>query len=210
MISQKEESTTGTNESLILGSSSVARKELLSSVGIFPDKIEVPDVDESLRANENPRSYVMRIAKEKAISISTDESSFLITADTIVTLGQRVLLKTSDKTQALEYLKTLSGRRHNVFTAFCVKHNGSLSSNLVKTSLKMRLLTDKEMKEYIASNQWLGCAGGYSIQGRAKAFFPFISGCFSNVIGLPIPKLIGVLNGLGFFQYHNEKRNNYR
>ena len=54
--------------------------------------------------------------------------------------------------------------------------------NLIKTSLKMRLLTEKS-SEYIAS-RWVGCAGGYGIQGRAKGFFPFISGCFSNVIGL--------------------------
>ena len=60
---------------------------------------------------------------------------------------------------------------------------------LVKTVLKMRLLTEKEIKAYIASREWVGCAGAYSIQGRAKCFFPFISGCYSNVIGLPLPKL---------------------
>ena len=194
---------------LILGSSSLARKELLNSVGIFPDKIEKPNVDETVKAGEKPRNYVVRIAKEKALSISTQNDSFLITADTIVTLGGRVLVKTYDENQALEYLRTLSGRRHSVFTAFCIKHNGLISLNLVKTSLKMRLLTEKEIKEYVASKEWLGCAGAYSIQGKAKGFFPFISGCFSNVIGLPIPKLNAVLNGLGFFQNRHEKRNNH-
>ena len=64
----------------------------------------------------------------------------------------------------------------------------------------MRLLTQNEIDAYIESAEWEGCAGAYSIQGRAKSFFPFISGCFTNVIGLPIPKLIRVLNGLGFCQ----------
>ena len=194
---------------LILGSSSVARKELLHSVGIFPDEIVVPDVDESLGDSEKPQSYVKRIAKEKADSIYSCDKSFLVTADTIVTLGPKILLKTFDKGVAQEYLGALSGRRHNVLTAFCVKHNGLVTLNVVKTSLKMKLLSKTEINNYITSGEWVGCAGAYRIQGIAKRFFPFISGCFSNVVGLPIPKLINVLSGLGFFQNHNEKRNSY-
>ena len=97
-------------------------------------------------------------------------------------------------------MKLLSGRRHSVFTAFCVKHNGSINLKLVKTVLKMRLLTEKEIMAYIECREWVGCAGGYSIQGRAKCFFPFISGCYSNVVGLPLPSLIGVLSGMGFYK----------
>ncbi len=63
----------------------------------------------------------------------------------------------------------------------------------------MRLLNEKDKNSYIDSREWVGCAGGYSIQGRAKSFFPYISGCFSNVVGLPLPKLICVLSGMGFF-----------
>ena len=172
----------------------------MNSVGLTPDKIEIPGVDESLKVNETPQNYVKRIAKEMAFSISTPNKSFLITADTIVTVGRRVLMKTNDKTKAQEHLRLLSGRRHCVSTAFCVKHNGLVNSYLVKTFLKMRLLTQNEIDAYIESAEWEGCAGAYSIQGRAKSFFPFISGCFTNVIGLPIPKLIRVLNGLGFCQ----------
>lgn len=191
---------TDINELLILGSTSVARKHLLESAGLVPDRIEAPGVDESFKESEKPLDYVKRIAVEKANSISSIDSSFLITADTIVTLGRRILLKTSNELKAFEYLRLLSGRRHSVFTAFCVKHNGQVRLYLVKTSLKMRLLTEKEIRDYIATKEWIGCAGGYSIQGRAKGFFPLISGCFSNVIGLPVPKLISVLNGLGFYQ----------
>ena len=203
MILQKEELTIDTNSELILGSGSLARKELLASVGLVPSKIIVPDVDESFNSNEDPLTYVKRIAKEKASTISCQNTSFLVTADTIVTVGKQILPKTSNEEVAIEYIRTLSGRRHKVFTAFCVKHNGLLRLNLVKTTLRMRLITENEIKAYIASSEWVGCAGAYSIQGRAKGFFPFISGCLSNVIGLPIPKLITVLTGLGFFQNKN-------
>ena len=200
MISQKEESTTDISKMLILGSGSSARKELLNSIGIVPDRVEIPAVDESPRANENPRHYVKRIAIEKANSIVSDKQSYLITADTVVTAGKRLLMKTSDEERVQEYLKLLSGRRHSVYTAFCVKHRGLVNFKLVRTVLRMRLLTEKEIIAYIACGEWIGCAGGYSIQGRAKCFFPFINGCYSNVVGLPLPSLIGVLNALGFYK----------
>ena len=66
--------------------------------------------------------------------------------------------------------------------------------------MKMRLLADEEIRAYIDTGEWVGCAGAYSIQGRAKCFFPFISGCHSNVVGLPLPSLIGVLNALGYYR----------
>ena len=64
----------------------------------------------------------------------------------------------------------------------------------------MKLLTEKEIREYIDSREWVGCAGAYSIQGKAKCFFPFISGCYSNVVGLPLPSLLGVLSALGYYK----------
>ncbi len=200
MILQKEELTTDISKELILGSGSGARKELLNSVGIVPNRVEIPDVDESLKANEDPKHYVKRIALKKADSIFSEKQSFLITADTIVTVGKRILMKTSDQKRAKEYLNLLSGRRHLAYTAFCVKHNGSIKIKLVRTVLKMKLLTEEEIMAYIACREWVGCAGGYSIQGRAKSFFPFISGCYSNVVGLPLPSLIGVLSAMGFYK----------
>ena len=200
MTLQKDELTTDISKMLILGSGSGARKELLDSIGLMPDKVESPDVDESPKPDESPRDYVKRIAFEKSKAIYSDPNSYLITADTIVTVGKSVLMKTSDETVAKKYLKLLSGRRHSVFTAFCVKHNDSISLKSVRTVLKMRLLTDKEIVAYIASGEWVGCAGAYNIQGRAKGFFPFISGCYSNIVGLPLPSLIGVLRAKGFYK----------
>ena len=200
MTSQKVELTTDTSSLLILGSGSIARKELLSSAGLVPDKVEKPDVDESRRQNESPSVYVRRVATLKADAIASRNDAYLITADTVVAVGQRLLMKTSDEVRAREYLRLLSGRRHSVFTAFCVKHNGIVRSRLVKTVLKMKLLTDKEIIAYINSREWVNCAGAYSIQGKAKCFFPFISGCYSNVVGLPLPRLINVLSTMGYFK----------
>ncbi len=200
MTSQKGALTTDISKLLILGSGSTARKELLSSVGLIPDKIEKPDIDESMEPNEEARHYVSRIARLKSKAVACDKQSYLITADTTVSVGRRVLLKTFDARKAEEYLRLLSGRRHSVFTAFCVKNNGLINLKLVKTILKMRLLTDEEIGAYIETREWAGCAGAYSIQGKAKCFFPFISGCYSNVVGLPIPSLIRVLRAMGFYK----------
>ena len=200
MTLQKEELTTDISKLLILGSGSSARKELLSSVGLIPSRIVVPFVDESPKPDESPRQYVRRVATSKARAISCERQSYLITADTTVAVGRRLLIKTYDEIRAEEYLRLLSGRRHNVFTAFCVKHNDLFILKLVKTVLKMRLLTEVEIRAYIESREWVGCAGAYSIQGRAKCFFPFISGCYSNVVGLPLPSLIGVLSAEGYYK----------
>ena len=156
-------------------------------------------MDESHIPSKNARQYVKRIATQKAEAVFCEKQSYLITADTIVTAGRRLLLKTCDEKRAEEYLRFLSGRRHSVFTAFCVKHNGLVSLKLVQTVLKMKLLSEDEIRAYIVSREWEGCAGAYSIQGRAKCFFPFISGCHSNVIGLPLPSLINVLKAVGYF-----------
>ena len=200
MILQKGALTTDISNLLILGSGSIARKELLTSVGLVPDKIETPYVDESLEPNESPRHYVSRVARLKASAIACDKYSYLITADTTVNVGKRFLVKTYNEIKAEEYLRLLSGRRHTVLTAFCVKHNDLIILKSVKTVLKMRLLTEQEIRAYIDSREWVGCAGAYSIQGRAKCFFPFISGCYSNVVGLPLPSLISVLSGMGFYK----------
>ena len=153
MTSQKVELTTDTSSLLILGSGSIARKELLSSVGLVPDKVEKPNVDESRRQNESPSVYVRRVATLKADAVASQDDAYLITADTVVAVGQKLLMKTSDEVRAREYLRLLSGRRHSVFTAFCVKHNGEVRSRLVKTVLKMKFLTDKEIIAYINSRE---------------------------------------------------------
>ena len=182
---------------LVLGSASEARKQLLESINIFPELILKPEIDESPIRGEKPLVYVKRMAFQKSRSLYSKPSDLLLTSDTVVAQGARILLKTNNRDIARDYLFRLSGKRHKVYTAMCIKYGGKEKVYVEKTSLKMRKLNDIEIEKYLETNEWINKAGGYSIQGRAESFFPFISGSFSNVIGLPLPKLINIFKGLG-------------
>ena len=178
---------------LILGSASEARKELLHTAGLSLAKILVPHINENQKPKELPTVYVKRMALEKSKALDVDKEAFLITADTIVLAGREILHKTFDKKEAKSHLKKLSGRRHSVITSFCIRQDTYSRIETVKTTLKMKNISEKDIEKYLLSNEWKGRAGAYSIQGKALCFFPFISGCFSNVVGLPLPKLINIL-----------------
>ena len=180
-----------------MGSSSNARKALLEYLGIFPYVIKVPKVCELQIEKEEPRLYVKRMAIKKSLSIVVKENDWLLTADTIVVVGKKILHKTSKLDVARGHLKLLSGRRHYVMTAYCLRHNKKKVLGLVKTILKMKKLDQPEIDRYLETREWVGKAGSYSIQGSALSYFPLISGCFSNVIGLPLPDLSNKLRGNG-------------
>ena len=184
----------------ILGSGSSARKDLLKKARLNPDVIKIPKINESVKSGEHPKDYVVRMALEKAESLTVSENDYLLTADTIVVIGRKILHKTSQRSTAREYLKSLRGRRHRVYTAFCILRHNKLSFGIERTSLKMKFLTDKEIETYLNINEWRGKSGGYGIQGLGMSFFPFISGCFSNVVGLPIPLIVNKLKGLGYYK----------
>ncbi len=182
---------------LILGSGSKARKALLTSIGLTPDRILIPNINEDCFPKESPVEYVKRMSLEKSRSLKTNPEDVLITADTIVVVGRTILHKVDVKNQARDYLRMLSGGSHKVYTAFNVKYQDKYFSGLEKTFLKMKYLTDVEIDAYLAKNEWKGKAGGYSIQGVAIKFFFNIKGCFSNVIGLPLPRLDNTIKSIG-------------
>ena len=183
---------------LILASASKARLELLESVGITPDKILNTNIDETPKKSEKPLDYVSRIALEKNKSVKKKKIEIVLTADTVVALGRRILQKPNDEEEALYFLNLLSGRRHKVYTSICIFYKEKYYQKNVKTTLKMKRLSDDEKKCYLLTDEWKGKAGGYSIQGAASYFFPFISGSYSNVVGLPLTETVGMLHGLGF------------
>ena len=185
---------------LVLGSTSKARRVLLESSGIKPTRVISPLVDESQLSNETPLSYVKRISTLKAENLDIFKDEILITADTIVVIGTRILHKTDMKNTAREYLQMISGRRHVVYTSVCLKKENKYKVFFEKTTLKARLLKEKEIEGYLQGKEWIGAAGAYKIQGSALSFFTFISGCYSNVIGLPIPRLMLKLDGLGILK----------
>ena len=192
------------NIKFILGSSSPRRLELLKQINFYPNEIFKPEVNEDPQKKELPILYVKRMAKEKMDVVKKKfPNDLILTADTIVYVGRRIIDKTNEKSKAIKFLELLSGRRHRVSTAFNLYCKDKIDSLRVVTSVvKMKRLTENEIRSYIESNEWKGKAGAYGIQGSAEKFIQFISGSYTNIIGLPLNQVYGSLNSVGYF---NEK-----
>jgi nucleoside triphosphate pyrophosphatase len=185
---------------LVLASASPRRRELLSQLGFVPDIIDPPEVDETPLRGELPLQYARRLAAAKAAAVLTRRpNAFVIGADTVVACGRRILPKAEDLETARGCLQFLSGRRHRVLGGICiVGPDGRQAGRVVTTLVAFKQLSRVEMDGYLASGEWQGKAGGYAIQGRAAAFIPWISGSYSNVVGLPLFETRALLAGLGF------------
>lgn len=186
---------------LVLGSGSPRRRELLAQIGVEADDIRPPDIDEDPRPGELPRPYCVRLAREKALAIPAGDDEIVLSADTTVALGRRILGKPADAAEAAQFLFALSGRRHRVVTAVAVRRGAQLWERDVVTQVKMKRLSDAEVNAYLASDDWRGKAGGYAIQGPAGAFVPWISGSFSAVVGLPLAETANLLVAAGYPLY---------
>ncbi|SMX32261.1 Maf family protein [Actibacterium lipolyticum] len=186
---------------LILGSASPRRKELLAQIGVVPDDIRPPDINEDPAKGELPRPYCARMAIEKARAVQASDDELVLCADTTVALGRRILGKPRDAGEAAEFLLALAGRRHNVITAVALRLGDRVWERDVVTAVKFKRLSDEELNAYLRSGEWDGKAGGYGIQGMAGAFVPWISGSFSAVVGLPLAETAGLLQGAGFPVY---------
>jgi septum formation protein len=184
----------------ILASSSPRRLELLASIGLNPDHIMSPEVDETPLKGEGIRAYVKRIALLKAQAVHSQlPDAYVLAADTSVEMGRRILLKAENKEDARQMLKRYSGRRHKVYTAVCViSPTGKEVCRVLVTRISFKRLTEDEIEDYIASGEWEGKAGGYAIQGKAAKFIKFISGSYTNVVGLPLYETDCLLKGLGY------------
>lgn len=190
---------------LILASASPRRIELLAQVGISSDAVVPADIDETPRRRERPRLLAERLAAEKARAVAKRyPDDFILAADTVVSLGIRVLEKPVDGQEAARFLKQLSGRRHRVIGGFAViTPDAKEVVRSVVTQVRFKRLTDQEIKTYIDGDEWQGKAGGYAIQGAAAAFIPWIGGSYSNVVGLPLAEVMATLNGLGWSRSQN-------
>lgn len=186
---------------LILGSGSPRRRELLAQIGVEADDIRPPDINEDPRPGELPRPYCVRLAREKAWAIPASDDDIVLSADTTVALGRRILGKPADVAEAAQFLYALSGRRHRVVTAVAVRRGDQIWERDVVTQVKMKRLSDAEVNAYLASEDWRGKAGGYAIQGPAGAFVPWISGSFSAVVGLPLAETASLLVAAGYPLY---------
>ncbi len=183
---------------LILGSGSPRRNELLAQLGVIPDAILPPDIDEDPRKSELPRPYCVRLAREKALAVQAERDDIVLTADTTVALGRRIMGKPRDAGEAAEFLLALGGRRHQVITAVAVRRGDRLWERESVSAVKMKRLSDVEINAYLASGEWHGKAGGYAIQGAAGAFIPWISGSFTGIVGLPLAETAQLLQAAGY------------
>lgn len=185
---------------LALASASPRRLELLRQIDIEPDRVVPAALDETPGADELPADYADRMALSKAEAVAAMNSdSFILAADTVVSLGRRILPKAETQEQALDYLQLLSGRRHRVIGGIALlAPDGRQARRRVTTVVQFKRLTPREIDRYIDSGEWQGKAGGYAIQGRAAAFIPWIRGSYSNVVGLALAETAAMLCGLGW------------
>jgi len=185
---------------LVLASGSARRRELLSQIGLEPDRIIITDTDETPFFNENPVELARRLALNKMLAASLDAAnSFILAADTVVTVGRRILSKPVDEIEARSYLQLISGRRHRVHTAVAAyAPDGHQQVRIVNSVVAFKRLSEEEINWYLASGEWCGKAGGYGIQGYAGRFVRFLRGSHSNVVGLPLFETVNLLEGLGY------------
>ena len=182
---------------LVLASASPRRLDLLGRIGVRPDAVVPAEIDETPLAGELPRTYALRIACEKAAAVQVPDA-LVLAADTVVSVGRRILGKPGTADEAGRFLRLLSGRRHRVTTAVCLRHGARQWTRRVETAVKLKRLSEAEIAAYLRSGEWRGKAGGYAIQGIAGAFVPWIGGSYTNVVGLPLTETAGLLVGAGY------------
>ena len=185
---------------LILASGSTRRRELLKQIGLEPDEIAATDIDETPLNSEKPAALARRLAVRKLAAVRSDApDSYVLAADTVVGVGRRILSKPADELDARRFLQLMSGRRHRVYTAVAaLAPAGYERVRVVNSVVAFKRLSEAEITWYLASGEWCGKAGGYAIQGRAGRFVRFLSGSYSNVVGLPLFETANLLEGLGY------------
>jgi len=197
---------------LILASMSPRRKELLDKLGLVFECVP-SHIDESFDANLTPEEVVLYLAEQKGRAVRNliderdDQGLAILSADTIVVKDREILNKPCDDQEALSMLKKLSGRSHDVYTGvvllFYQANHGKnapetkLIRRFEKTVVTMRKMGDQEIEAYIQTGEPHDKAGAYAIQGVASAFVAKLDGCFSNVVGLPVPATVTMLRSVG-------------
>ena len=184
---------------LLLASNSPRRKELLTQLGYQFDIVKI-DVDESYPSDLKPDEIAEYVSAKKAKAFDVNENEILLTSDTIVALDQKILLKPKEENEAFEMIKSLSGKVHQVYTAFTLKTVDSEISKTSKTDVEFSEISDEEIKFYIKTYKPFDKAGSYGIQewlGMTK--IKNIFGSFYSVMGLPVDLVYEELKKLGCF-----------
>ncbi len=187
----------GLKQGFILASRSPQRLELLKNVDLIPESVVSVDIDETPLKNELPARYVRRICAQKAATaMQKYPGRCIVTADTIIAVGRRIIRKAPDETAALENLRLLSGRKHRVVTAFSVvKPDGKIITKVNSTSVTLKKLDKTDIHAVIRSGEWQNVAG-YQIEGVFGALVKNMNGSYSSVVGIPVHDVANVLRGV--------------
>jgi septum formation protein len=170
---------------------------LLQQIGIVPDQVVSPDIDETPLRDELPRPYAIRMARAKAAAVPSPDH-LVLAADTVVSAGRRILPKAESPTAVRACLTLLSGRRHRVMTAIVLTApGGRATERLAESIVTFNRLTGDQIERYVATGEGEGKAGGYAINGQAASFVRFLSGSHSGVVGLPLFETAQLLRGHG-------------
>jgi septum formation protein len=185
---------------LVLASASPRRLDLLRQIGIIPNAVDPADIDEAPMRDELPPAYALRLGREKLLRVMPRHpGAYVLAADTVVACGRRILPKPADEATARRCLELLSGRRHRVHSGVALASpDGQITLRRVDSQVGFKRLSAEEMAAYLASGEWHEKAGGYAIQGRAAAFIRFVSGSYSNVVGLPLFETAQLFAGRGY------------
>ncbi len=206
MASSSEVSNPSWRPKLVLASASPRRLALLQQAGIEPDALLPADVDETPLKGENAKELARRLSRQKAeiaarVARGSDElkDAYILSADTVVLAGGRILPKAEVVDEAAACLRLLSGRAHRVYTSVClVTPKEAIRERLVETRVRFKRLSRDEFERYLASGEWRGKAGGYAIQGLAGTFVVKLVGSYTNVVGLPLYEAVALLDGEGY------------
>ena len=185
---------------LVLASRSPRRYELLKQMGLDFDVVPSCIEEGGLLPGEAPREHVLRLSEAKARDVGMHyPDAWVIGADTIVFVDGTVLGKPKNREEAMEMLRQLSGKEHSVLTGFSVNHigRGKRDQEAVQTSVKVKPLTEAEIKWYVGTGEPFDKAGAYAIQGMGAFMIESIRGSYTNVVGLPVCELIQMLSRLG-------------
>jgi septum formation protein len=186
---------------LILASSSPRRAEILANAGL-PFSVLSSAVDETPYPGESPAALVQRLANAKAdlVTARAVGPAIVLAADTIVVLDDKILGKPASLEDARQMLQQLSGRTHSVLTGVALIRlpDGEHRQFIESTLVHFRPVTEQEISSYLATEEPLDKAGAYAIQGQAGRYIPRIEGCYFNVVGLPLSRVLTELKFLGW------------
>ena len=186
--------------SLVLASQSPRRRELLHQIGIDDFKIIPSQKEEKKDPSLTPKDLVMHLSRQKAEEVAgkCSRDDIIIAADTVVSLKGQILGKPKDREDGARMLSLLSGNKHEVFSGVTVKKGDLILNEYEETAVYFREMTEEEISWYLSTGEPMDKAGAYGIQGIGIRFISRIEGDYTNVVGLPICRLLSMLEKAGW------------